>query len=59
VPNATPYGEFTKTIDGRKYRRIAYTPAQAVKFKFDGWVEVPPKRMPKPATPAGPAPQTS
>lgn len=30
----------TRERDGRQLRRVAHTPAEVVKFVFDGWTEV-------------------
>jgi hypothetical protein len=30
---------FTKTIDGREYVQVAYTPGDAVALTFNGWRE--------------------
>jgi hypothetical protein len=30
---------FVKIIDGKEQARIAHTPADAVRYKFNGWVE--------------------
>ncbi len=44
---------FTRTDDtGKPRTRIAYTPAEAVKLRFDGWTEVGPVTAPKLAAPA-------
>jgi hypothetical protein len=34
---------FTRTTDGKSEHRLAHTPAEAVKLRFDGWVEKPAK----------------
>ncbi len=31
---------FSRTVDGRTQTRIAYSPDEAVKLRFDGWREV-------------------
>ncbi len=31
---------FTRTRDGKTNKQIAYTPADVVKFRFDGWTEI-------------------
>jgi hypothetical protein len=30
---------FTKTVNGKSVERVAHTPADAVKLRFEGWVE--------------------
>lgn len=31
---------FSRTVDGKTETRLAHTPADAVKFRFEGWREV-------------------
>ncbi len=45
---------FTRTENGRTRTRVAHTPAEAVRLRFDGWTEL--EAAPPPRTPAGPAP---
>lgn len=52
------YGEFIKEQPGgkRPLRRTAYSPIEAVKFRFDGWKELPGEPTPA-APPALPGPE--
>lgn len=37
---------FTKTIEGQTITQYAYTPADAVRLRFDGWAEQPSAEQP-------------
>lgn len=43
---------FTKTIDGVEQTQLAYSPADAVRFTYDGWREVTEQAEPAAAKPA-------
>ncbi len=38
---AKPIAFTRKDENGREHTRIAYTPAEAVRMRFDGWKQVP------------------
>lgn len=47
------YGVFTRKNPGGgdDFRLVAYTPADAVKYRFGGWTEDEPATAPEPGTP--------
>ncbi len=49
------YGTFTRVVDGETIRRTAYSPADAVQARYDGWTEEAPVEPAK----AAPAKATS
>lgn len=50
------YGEFSKVNDrGDLIYRTAYSPADAIRFQFDGWQKVEPLPPIQPVPPSAPA----